>query len=87
MANKLPFILLFFLAFIGYSQDFGDEQKSIGDAINSKEDESVPVVSPDGNTLYFTRAHHPGNVGGKSDKGDIWMSKKGSNGQWELPKM
>jgi len=34
------------------------------------------------NTLLFTRAFHPKNLGGKSDPGDIWMVKREENGKW-----
>ncbi len=42
--------------------------------INSEHNEFKPLVSPDGQTLYFVRAYHPDNVGGISDKEDIWIS-------------
>lgn len=54
------------------------------DGINSSYDEHSPMLSPDGQTLYFTRAGHPANIGGVLDKGDIWFStKSGSN--WSQP--
>ncbi|MBL6448925.1 OmpA family protein [Fulvivirga sp. 29W222] len=54
--------------------------------INSIYDEQNPVLSPDGQTLYFTRSHHPGNVGGVIDKGDIWYSTLMVDHQWSTPK-
>jgi OmpA-OmpF porin, OOP family len=42
--------------------------------INSVYDEQSPVLSVDGRTLFFTRSHHPQNVGGLKDQGDIWIS-------------
>ncbi len=44
-------------------------------------DELNPVVTPDGSQLYFTRAGHPDNTGGKTDPGDIWVSFN-INGEW-----
>lgn len=38
-------------------------------SINSKNQEISPVISQDGNTLYFTRAKHPNN---RSEKQDVW---------------
>lgn len=55
------------------------------DSINSTYDEQNPVLSPDGNTLFFTRTGHPENVGGVVDKGDIWFTTKTENGSWSLP--
>lgn len=49
--------------------------------LNTPFDELNPVVSPDGTQLYFTRANHPDNVGGKTDPGDIWVSFQ-VNGEW-----
>lgn len=54
------------------------------DGINSSYDEHSPMLSPDGKTLYFTRAGHPANVGGVLDKGDIWFSTK-SGDSWSQP--
>ena len=54
--------------------------------VNSIYDEQNPVVSPDGKTLYFTRSHHPENIGGVADKGDIWYSTLTAERQWSAPK-
>ncbi len=54
------------------------------EGINSSYDEHSPMLSPDGQTLYFTRAGHPANVGGVLDEGDIWISRKTDNG-WSQP--
>lgn len=46
--------------------------------------EENPVLSPDGNTLYFTITNHPSNIGGRKDPGDIWYStRQGDN--WSTP--
>ncbi|MCX7636254.1 MAG: OmpA family protein [Cyclobacteriaceae bacterium] len=49
--------------------------------LNTPYDELNPVISPDGSRLYFTRANHPDNIGGKADPGDIWVSIN-INGEW-----
>jgi len=54
------------------------------DGINSSYDEHSPMLSPDGQTLYFTRVGHPANIGGVLDQGDIWYSQKTANG-WSQP--
>jgi outer membrane protein OmpA-like peptidoglycan-associated protein len=53
-------------------------------SINSALDEQAPVLSPDGNTLYFTISNHPQNIGGKRDLGDIWYATKTETG-WSAP--
>jgi OmpA-OmpF porin, OOP family len=50
--------------------------------VNTFHHEAAPVVSPDGNTLYFFVQDHPENTLGKDDTQDIWMSKKDGNGTW-----
>jgi OmpA-OmpF porin, OOP family len=49
--------------------------------VNTFHHEAAPIVSPDGNTLYFFVQDHPENTMGKDDTQDIWMSKK-ENGLW-----
>src|SRR5690606_15345860 len=43
-------------------------------AVNTKYNEINPVIHPDGKSIYFTRANHPENIGGRKDPGDIWVS-------------
>jgi len=50
--------------------------------INSNDEELAPMLSPDGNTLYFIRTFHDANIGGKFAGTDIWMSRKDDQGQW-----
>ena len=52
--------------------------------LNSPYDEQSPVISPNGE-LFFTVGFHPDNTGGPTDFGDIWMSKKDNNGDWQIP--
>lgn len=52
--------------------------------INSAYEESDPVISADGQVLYFSRGRHPQNFG--VDKAaDIWMSRRKANGAWSRP--
>ncbi len=48
-------------------------RENLGSAINSKFNEICPVVSPDGQKLYFTRWKHPDNYGTNKNQ-DIWVS-------------
>jgi OmpA-OmpF porin, OOP family len=57
------------------------EPENLGPAINSPYDDVFPVISPDGNTLFFDRKQHPENLGGRG-MDDIWISERDSAGQW-----
>ena len=53
--------------------------------VNSEYNELKPLLSPDGNTLYFSRQNHPENTGGIADDEDIWFSLRDSTtGNWTL---
>lgn len=54
----------------------------LSSAINTSDEELAPMLSPDGKTLYFIRAFHEGNNGGKFAGTDIWISRKDEQGQW-----
>ncbi len=55
--------------------------------VNSKYDETRPLISPDGKTLYFSRSNDPENAGGTKDPNDIWYSKLDTvTGKWEAAK-
>lgn len=54
----------------------------LSSAVNSDDEELAPLLSPDGKTLYFIRAFHEGNTGGKFAGTDIWVSRKDEQGQW-----
>ena len=54
----------------------------LGPTVNSYADEQHPVVSPDGQRLYFTRRGHADNVGGRRDPGDIWYSERTGDQTW-----
>jgi OOP family OmpA-OmpF porin len=77
---KYIYIAFLVLAYSGllYSQRPVKVPENLGPAVNSSCDELMPVISPDGNTLFFCRGECEGNYGGQ----DIWMTKKDSNGAW-----
>jgi OmpA-OmpF porin, OOP family len=63
------------------------EPERLGATLNSPYNEFGPTISPDGNTLYFSRRYHPENVGGIDDKEDIWYSEwDAHNKQWKEAK-
>ena len=53
--------------------------------VNTFRHEAAPIVSPDGNTLYFFVQNHPDNTYGKDDTQDIWVSIKDEQGVWSAP--
>ena len=64
------------------STPFMQPAERLGEAVNSTYDEVYPVVSPDGNVLYFDRKLHPGNTG-PEHADDIWFSKQ-IHGTWTV---
>jgi hypothetical protein len=48
--------------------------------INTKAEEGLPLLSPDGKKLFFTRALYDGNEGGEYAGQDIWMSEYTASG-------
>jgi ankyrin repeat protein len=57
------------------------EPVSLGDAVNSDTDESMPFIAPDGRYLLFTRFRHPDNHG----FADLWISARDTHGDWTEP--
>lgn len=55
--------------------------ENLGDSINTKYNEYYPIISIDGNSLYFTSRHRPGGLGGE----DVWVSRRTKNG-WSKAK-
>src|SRR3954470_1833745 len=85
---RATLLLLFTLTtFSIYSQQVGAryELVTMGKPVNTFHHEAAPIVSPDGNTLYFFVQNHPENTYGKEDSQDIWMTKKDDKGEWETP--
>ncbi len=58
---------------LGKDMTFDSQPQNLGPAINSVYDEIMPIISPDGKTLYFDRKDHPSNTGGIIND-DIWMA-------------
>lgn len=56
------------------------------ETINTSGIEARPFISPDGNTLYFSRRNVEENVGGKNDEQDVYVSyRDAGSGQWSTP--
>ena len=76
-------VLLSVGAFCQQSQDEPEyELNNLGRKVNSIYHESAPVLSPDGNTLYFTVTNHPDNNKGTDGSQDIWFTEKTEDESW-----
>jgi len=60
------------------SPDQGIKAESVGDAVNSKGGEYVPIISADGKSMFFCAQGRPNNKG----REDIFISKKVNN-EWQ----
>ncbi len=55
--------------------------ENMGPTINTAGDESTPFIHADNQTLYFNSNGHPG----YSEKPDLFISRKTSDGKWSKP--
>lgn len=60
------------------------ERQQLSSAINTEYHELHPVISPDGETLFFVRESHPSNNFGKNGSIDVWYSQFRSDGRWSV---
>ncbi|HEY6172775.1 MAG TPA: OmpA family protein [Candidatus Kapabacteria bacterium] len=59
------------------------KRENLGPGINSRYDEVLPVISPDGKTLYLDRKDHPQNYAFDRRAADnIWYSEIQPDGKW-----
>ncbi len=77
-------LLLILAGIVVQAQEFSPryELVKMDKTVNTFHHEAAPVVSPDGNTLFFFVQDHPQNTMGKTDTQDIWVSKKDADGNW-----
>ncbi len=73
MGRKMPINLIPGLV-------YNSEPENLGESVNSRYDELLPVISPDGNTLYICRSESPDNTGGIEDYSDVFYSKRWKDG-------
>ena len=56
---------------------------ALGTNINSEYNELRPLITPEANTLFFSRQNHPENMGGVKDDEDIWFAERDTlSGDW-----
>lgn len=75
------FALVLGLNFAVQAQSFWP--KNLGSTINTPLPEVNPVLTPGGDTLFFSRLNSKGNRYGAGDSQDIWMSIKDESGAWQ----
>lgn len=82
----LTISFLLFTAFFAAAQPTGQRyQLQRLTAVSTGYHEAAPVISPDGNSLYYFVQNHPQNTYGTEGTQDIWISKKGADGAWSAP--
>lgn len=80
--NKKSILLIFSIALLtGSPAGLNAQVQWLGQGVNSASDEIAPVISADGQTLYFARRGHEQNMG-EAALEDIWVSRLLPNGQW-----
>jgi outer membrane protein OmpA-like peptidoglycan-associated protein len=84
MKGFLIFIAAITIVYPSRSQVFSERYEfvNMGKQVNTHYHEAAPIISPDGNTLYFFVDGHPENRFGKDDSQDIWVSRKDKAGEW-----
>ena len=72
---KIQFLIgALLICFTLSSQDIVKE--NLGPNINTSFADTKPVISPDGNALFFARQFYPANINGEKDAQDIYFSQK-----------
>src|SRR5688572_4177605 len=87
MVRRSIVLLFSVIPFLSWGQDwdFGPLRK-LPAGINSPYEDILPMLSPDGKTLFFSRAASPENTGGKFAGTDIWVSKfNDATSEWSKP--
>ncbi len=77
-------LLMLLLGNVCFSQSFQGRIR-LSEEINLYQPTLLPVISPDGKTLYFDRKWHPENTGGIEDDDDVWVSEQLDSLQWTKP--
>lgn len=62
------------------AEGYWQKPENAGPVINTAEDDKSPFIHPDGRTLYFSSAGHPG-MGGS----DLFITRKDAEGNWQKP--
>lgn len=85
MVRKIVSFIVLVLPVLGMGQSLEFHSlKKLPPGINSVGEESLPLLSPTGRELFFTRALYAGNSGGKFSGLDVWYSE-GASSNWKNP--
>jgi outer membrane protein OmpA-like peptidoglycan-associated protein len=78
---KISAILTLLLS-LYFTPLYGQEiiKNNLSDSINTSYVETKPMISADGNTLFFARQNTPENINGRYDEQDIYFNKYGKRG-------
>ncbi|MEO1054063.1 MAG: OmpA family protein [Bacteroidota bacterium] len=85
---RKSYVLVFLIGMLvlnynGFSQELNfAEPQLLGPEINTSAEESMPLLSRDGKTLFFVRTFFDENIGGISGGQDIWFSNRLRSGVW-----
>ncbi|OJX59279.1 MAG: hypothetical protein BGO89_02345 [Candidatus Kapaibacterium thiocyanatum] len=60
-------------------------RQRLPESINKFQPTTIPVLSPDGQTLFVDRKLHPENEEGASDPDDVWISHRMGGSIWTEP--
>jgi outer membrane protein OmpA-like peptidoglycan-associated protein len=60
-------------------------KENLGPAVNTKDNDIMPVISADGKTLYYAVENDPANIGGTSSS-DVWYTTRKADGTWTARK-
>jgi len=80
----MKYISFFLFSLIVSISSFGQTLQKLGSSINTEYNEIHPVITPDGNELYFVRVSHPSNNFGKNGSNDVWFTQHRSDGRWSI---
>lgn len=80
-------LLLVFAGFFSFAQEFAPryEMVKLNKEVNTYYHDAAPIISIDGQKLYFFIHNHPENTYGKNGSDDIWMSTLKEDGSWGAP--
>ncbi len=62
----------------------GFKKINLGPNINTKYSEKLPVIAPDGKTLWYSIEGSPDNTGGEKDGDEIYVSSATSDTDWSM---
>ena len=62
-------------------ENYEEFPENLGPMVNSQFDDMLPIISPDGKTLFFGRKESPQNTG-KAMRDDVYFSRLNDAGRW-----